>query len=244
MKRSKARIETGYSNSEVLGEAIQQALREAAGKLPEGVAPHAAFIFINSLYCNDGLLGQTTVTKDGREIRAGTEKYARAIGLLGRQLSQRGWTDMPVVGTSVGGNVCDDKDYEGAEAAAGISVTLLYVPGSKVMPFRVPEDMSESWKPNDWARAGLDADAFSKMSLTPPYTPKDDSVIFLFAHPENSAFTTKVLNSLDFAFPRAKKVGAVAGQALENHETSLFMLPKVRRDTCSSRALSWEGEVE
>jgi len=37
-----------------------------------------------------------------------------------------------------------------------------------------------------------------------------------------------VLNSLDFAFPRAKKVGAVAGQALENHETSIFMLPQIQ----------------
>ena len=31
-------------------------------------------------------------------------------------------------------------------------------------------------------------------------------VIFVFAHPENPSFTRKVLDSLDFAFPRAKKV--------------------------------------
>ena len=156
-KRSKARIETGYSSAQILGDAIKQSLREAAAKLPDGLKPSAVFIWINSLYCNDGLLGETTTTVDGREIRAGNEKYARAIALLSRELSQRGWTDMPVVGVSVGGNVCDDKDYEGADAGAGISITLMHVPGSTVMPFRVPDDMNESWKQSDWAKAGLDA---------------------------------------------------------------------------------------
>jgi len=162
-----------------------------------------------------------------REIKAGNEKYARAIGLLSRQLSLRGWTAMPVVGMSCGGHVCDEKEYEGADNGAGISVTLLYLPGSKVMPFRVPDNMNESWRADDWAKAGLDPNAFTQTSLTPPYTPKDDAVIFLFGHPESSVFAKKVLEGLDFAFPRAKKVGALAGQALENHEPALIMLPKI-----------------
>jgi hypothetical protein len=60
------RIETGYSNAPFLGDAIQQALRQAAGKLPEGVVPHAVLVFINSLYCNDGLVGETVTRQDGR----------------------------------------------------------------------------------------------------------------------------------------------------------------------------------
>lgn len=149
------------------------------------------------------------------------------MGLVARQLSQRGWTDLPVVGMSVGGNVCEDKEYEGADNGAGISITLLYVPGSTVMPFRVPDDMNESWRPDDWTAAGLRPDGFTPIKLTPPYTPKDDAVIFLFGHPESPIFTKKVLEGLDFAFARAKKVGAVAGTALENHEASIFMLPKI-----------------
>jgi hypothetical protein len=50
-----------------------------------------------------------------REIRAGNEKYAKGMGLLARQLSQRGRTNFPVVGMSVGGNVCDGQEYEGAD---------------------------------------------------------------------------------------------------------------------------------
>mmetsp|Transcript_72611 Transcript_72611/g.117761 ORF Transcript_72611/g.117761 Transcript_72611/m.117761 type:complete len:187 (+) Transcript_72611:40-600(+) len=50
LNRSKARIETGYSNSEILGDAIQQAVREGAGKRPEGMAPHAAHCNSVSFY--------------------------------------------------------------------------------------------------------------------------------------------------------------------------------------------------
>ena len=237
--RPTARVETGYSNANVLGDAIREALRDAAAKLPEGAAPHAVLLFVNTLYCNDGLLGEMVATKDGRDIRAGNEKYGKAIGLIARQLSQRGWTDMPVVGMSVGGNVCDDKDYEGADGGAGIGISLMYVPGSTVMPFTVPTDMDESWKPNDWKKTGLDPDGFTKPSLTPPYTPADDAVMFVFAHPESTAFTRKVLDSLDFAFPRAKKVGAIAGQALENHEAALFMLPNVKNADLNSDDSAW-----
>ena len=67
-KRTKVRIETGYSNAPFLGDAIQQALRQAAGKLPEGIVPHAVLFFINSLYCNDGLVGETVTRKDGRYL--------------------------------------------------------------------------------------------------------------------------------------------------------------------------------
>jgi len=52
------------------GDAIQQALREAAGKMPEGVVPHAVLVCVNSLYCNDGLVGETVTTKDGRWLPA------------------------------------------------------------------------------------------------------------------------------------------------------------------------------
>ena len=118
-------------------------------------------------------------------------------------------------------------NFENFVSGAGISITLLHVPGSTVMPFRVPDDMNDSWRPNDWASAGLRPDGFTPIKLTPPYTPKDDAVIFIFGHPESPIFTKKVLENLDFAFPRSKKAGAVAGTALENHEASIFMLPKI-----------------
>ncbi len=52
------------------GDAIQQALREAAGKMPEGVMPNAVLVCINSLYCNDGLVGETVTKQDGRWLPA------------------------------------------------------------------------------------------------------------------------------------------------------------------------------
>jgi hypothetical protein len=61
-----------------------------------------------------------------REIRAGNEKYAKGMGLLARQLSQRGWTNLPVVGMSVGGNVCDGQEYEGADNGVHILKSSLY----------------------------------------------------------------------------------------------------------------------
>mmetsp|Transcript_97556 Transcript_97556/g.142749 ORF Transcript_97556/g.142749 Transcript_97556/m.142749 type:complete len:144 (+) Transcript_97556:590-1021(+) len=139
--------------------------------------------------------------------------------------------DIPVVGTSVGGNIVDDMDYEGQDA--GVSVTLLYLPGSKVMPFRVPDDMTESWKQSDWALAGLEAEGLNSGKLpswaVSGMSEKDDAVIFSFAHPETPFFTKKVLNGLDFAFPRAKKSWRHFGTGHGEPRSSPIYAPKYYR---------------
>jgi putative NADPH-quinone reductase len=48
--------------------------------------------------------------------------------------------------------------------------------------------------------------SFTRFTLTQYLIYYRMQVIFVFAHPENPSFTRKVLDSLDFAFPRAKKV--------------------------------------
>lgn len=60
---------------------------------------------------------------------------------------------MPVIGSTVKGFMTETGD---AEESQGLTVVLGYLPGVKVNPFKVPRDVSETWRAQDWSsKAGF-----------------------------------------------------------------------------------------
>jgi len=218
----RARLVSGRSNSEVLGDAIASALRDASKQLPEGTVPSFCFLFVSSSYCNVGEAGGVLVTEDTRVFQQGSEKYSRAMSLISRNFLQRGWNDVPIAGCSVGGSILGTTENVGKDS--GVCVVLANLPDSEVSPFFVkPESFNDGWRQSDWEKAGISASFQPSQGAS-----GDDAVLFMFGHPEESTFIRKVLDSLDFVFPSARKIGALAGRTMDTHEREFFFLPSLK----------------
>mmetsp|Transcript_6166 Transcript_6166/g.12172 ORF Transcript_6166/g.12172 Transcript_6166/m.12172 type:complete len:561 (+) Transcript_6166:175-1857(+) len=202
--KSAASLVSGLSTAPELGDALTEALREAAAKLPEGQAPHSALLFLSSRYCN--FASEERMAVDGRMRRDAA--YDKVAPLMGRLFAQRGWSKTSVVGCSVSAPLSESDE---PEDMPGVSITLGYLPGTTVKAFTVPQDFDEDWTQEKWKEeCGISA---------------EKGVICLLAHPESVADTEKVLGAFDFVFPEMKKFGAIAAIAEANHEPALFMIP-------------------
>lgn len=173
--------------------------------------------------------------------------YRQVVPMLLKLFAQRGWLQVPVVGSSVGGPLSQDSEAEGER---GVSITLGYLPGSKTYVFEAPETLTEDWMPTDWssksglkdfmsyAQLGLFRKSDGKSAKYGDGTAAGDPLMILLGHPEYPTFTKKVLEALDFAYPGAKKMGANAGRCDETHERCLFFYPGLAQTDSAARGLS------
>jgi len=221
--QSEALLVSGLSTAPELGDALTEALRLAAGQLPEGVAPTSCVLLVSSRYCN---FGDEILAADGRTRKS--EAYDKVAPLVGRLFAQRGWAQTPVVGCSISAALSQDQE---PESVAGVSITLGYLPGVTCHGFRVPDAFDEDWTEARWREAcGL-----------PEESP---GAMLLLAHPDSPSFTDTLLGALDFAFPKAGKFGAVAAKAEPMHEPALFLIPSLdQAQGTSSPTLYDDGVV-
>eukprot|EP00960_Hanusia_phi_P041438 754989-Hanusia_phi.AAC.2 len=232
--------------SEVLGDAIAAALRDASKQLPEDSVPSFCFLFVSSSYCNLGEAGGVLVTEDTRVFQQGSEKYSRAMSLISRNFLQRGWKEVPIAGCSVGGSILGDSENVGKNS--GVSVVLASLPDSQVSPFFVKPEVlrrvcvearlthlgqvfNDGWRQvivsSRTACPGIEASSQSdweKIGVPSSFQPGQE------ASGEDA-----VLDSLDFVFPSARKatrsiplVGALAGRTVDTHEREFFFLPSLK----------------
>ena len=169
---------------------LEKAIEEISNELRNFQDCDIALVFISTQFSSD---------------------FPRLLPLVKKKIKANTWIGCAgngVIGSNINGFFPDKKNIP------SISITLLRLPGTKVIPFEIKEGLNfDLDKPSTIWKDCIKNESF------------EDSSVIMFFDPSEK-FTDDLISSFDFSFPNSNLIGAVASYHSSSHG-SLFYQNKV-----------------